>query len=298
MRKKKKTRGIRYKIRGEKKREQCICSVVAVAILVIIFFISVFLINSMLNQSSTSQITTTSASEPKAAIVDQLSLTSPNQTFIEKATKILEQAGYKVDYYPGEKVTVEFYRNLPTHGYKIIILRVHSSATLLGGTEGPTVLFSSERFNPSKYVYEQRTDQLWRVVYSAEEREEGIVYFGVTPLFVMESMKGKFENAVIVMMGCEGLDNPLMAEAFVNKGAKVYIGWNQKVSASYTDLATTHFLKHFLIEKRTVKEAIQETYKEVGADPAYKSLLIAYPIEALNCTIEDIYEQLSPDIKT
>ena len=65
----------------------------------------------------------------KAAIVDHLSLTAPNQTFIQTATNTLKQAGYRVDYYSGEKVNVEFYRNLPTHGYGLIILRVHSTAT-------------------------------------------------------------------------------------------------------------------------------------------------------------------------
>jgi len=290
MKAKKKRLGTKAKIRAEKERERRIATALFTALIVVIVILSAYFGYTYLNQPQEQTINPEST-EPKAAIVDQLSLTFPNKTFIEKATKILEQVGYKVDYYPGEKVTVEFYRNLPTHGYKIIILRAHSSATLPGGTETPTVLFTSERYNPSKYVYEQLTDQLWEVGYSVEDKEKGIVYFGVTPLFVTQSMKGKFENAVIVMMGCEGLDNPLMAKAFVDKGAKVYISWNQQVSASHTDLATTHFLKHFLIEKRTVKEAIQETYKEVGPDPTYKSLLIAYPIEALDCTIEDIYQQ-------
>lgn len=89
-------------------------------------------------------------SEPEvheAVSLDHLSLTFPNQTFIDQITEILEQAGYTVDYYPGEEVTVEFYGNLPTHGYRLTILRVHSSATELQGkefVECPVTFFTSE----------------------------------------------------------------------------------------------------------------------------------------------------------
>ncbi len=62
-----------------------------------------------------------------AAIVDQLSLTQPNPEFIGQARGLLAQAGYLVDYYPGEQVTVDFYRDLPTRNYDLIILRVHSA---------------------------------------------------------------------------------------------------------------------------------------------------------------------------
>jgi len=115
---KQKPRGIKHKIHEEKKREQRIRLTVTAAILIIAISVSGFLINSMLNQPSTNQ-TTSNASQPKAAIVDHLSLTAPNQTFIETATNTLKQAGYTVDYYSGENITVEFYRNLPTHDARI-----------------------------------------------------------------------------------------------------------------------------------------------------------------------------------
>jgi len=220
--------------------------------------------------------------------VDQLSLTQPNQTFIETATTILKRVGFTVDYFPGEQVTVEFYRNLPTIGYSLIILRVHSTATEAQGTEGPVTLFTSERLSPTKYIYEQLTDQLVGVAFSEEEKEKGIIYFGISPLFVIQSMKGRFQDTIIIMMGCEGLDNLFMAGAFVEKGAKVYIGWNRPVLASHTDLATKHLLQHFLIEKRTLKEAVRQTFKAVGPDPAYESLLIYYPLEAGEYTIQSI----------
>jgi len=287
MKTEKKRVGTKAEIRAIKNRERRIATAIfLVFILLIVVFSSYFTYN-FLNQPQ-NQTTNPASSPLKAAIVDQLSLTFPNQTFIETATNTLEQAGYSVDYYPGENVTVKFYRNLPTYGYKLIILRVHSSATNPDMTEGPVTLFTSERYDSTKYVYEQLTDKLVMVAFSQDEWNKGITYFGINPPFITGSTNGRFQNTIIIMMGCEGLDNPLMAEAFVEKGAKVYISWNQPVSASHTDAATTQLLQHFLIEKLTLKQSVQETFKEVGFDPAYKSLLIYYPLEVGEQTIENI----------
>jgi len=277
MKAKKKPHGIKQKIREEKKRQQHI--VFTLAILIAVISVSGFVANSMLNQA------TNPAYQFKAAIIDQLSLKYPNQTFIEAATNTLKQANYTVvDYYSGENVTVEFYRNLPTHGYGLIILRAHSTT----GGYPSVAFFTSELYSNSKYINEQLTDKVVPVAYSPEDAERGEGYFGITQSFVKSSMKGRFANTVVVMMGCESLNNTLMAKAFTEKGAKVYIGWNTLVLASYTDNAITHLLRHFLIEKLTLIEAVRQTYREVGPDPAYNSLLIYYPIEAGEQTIENI----------
>jgi len=259
------------------------------------WFLLIILICYAIYSFSLSNVDTPQASSLKAAIVDHLSLSQPNQTFIQTSTNILETAGFTVDYYKGEEVTVEFYRKLPSYGYSIIILRVHSTATEAQGTESPVTLFTSEIYSKAKYVSEQLASQLVSVSFSEEERERGIRYFGITPLFVSQAMRGRFQNTIIVMMGCEGLDNPLMAEAFVQRGAKVYISWNQGVLASHTDLATTHLLQHFLLEKRTLIESLRETFEEVGFDPVYESLLIYYPFDAGDCTIQNIMGDLNPD---
>jgi len=294
MKARKKAKGTKARVQAYKKRLGYIGTAITVAILITVIVISSFLIysrlNSSPNQTSNKDQTVTSISmPPQAAIVDHLSLTYPNQTFIQTATNTLKQAGYTVDYYPGEKVTVEFYRNLPTHGYRLIILRVHSSATWGADLkEAPVILFTSERISRTRYIHEQLNDQLFWVSYTDEEAEKGILYFGISPLFVTQSMNGRFQNTTVIMMGCEGLDNPLMAKAFAEKGSKAYISWNEPVLASHTDQATSHLLQHLLIEKRTLEESVQETFKEVGSDPAYKSLLVYYPPEVGEQTIEDI----------
>lgn len=284
MKNKKKARGIKRKIREEKKREQRIGLAVTVAILIIIVSVSGFLINSMLNRPSTNQTTNNSASQPKAAIVDQLSLTFPNQSFVKTATNMLKNANYSVDYYPGEQVTVEFYGTLPTHEYGLIILRCHSA--LCEGGQAPVALFTSEPYDKTKYVYEQLFNKITRAHYFVGDEEQ--FYFAVFPEFVRFDMNGRFNNTTIVMMGCDGLTYTHMAEAFTYKGAKVCISWNKAVSASRTDQATIFLLQHLALEKQTIKKAVDTTMEEVGTDPVHESQLIYYPLEAGEQTIKNI----------
>jgi hypothetical protein len=84
------------------------------------------------------------------------------------------------------------------------------------------------------------------------------------------------------MMGCEGLNNTEMAEAFVEKGAKTYIGWNGSVSATHTDGATAQLLQHLVIEGETIKQAVANTIKEVRPDSGFNNTLEYYPLEPGN----------------
>ena len=285
MKTEKKRVGTKAEIRAIKNRERRIATAIFLVFTLLIVIFSSYFTYNFLDQPQ-NQTTNPASSQLKAAIVDQLSLTFPNQTFIETATNTLKQAGYTVDYYPGEQVTVEFYRNLPTSVYRIIILRVHSTATVVAqGAQRPVSLFTSEPYSMTKYVYEQLTEQIAKVAYNFPDPP---YYFAVAPAFVVSAMKDRFHDAIIIMMGCEGLDNPSMAKAFVEKGAKTYISWNGSVLASYTDQAVTHLLQQLFTKKETLEEAVDNTMSELGPDPEYKSQLLYYPLEVGDQTIENI----------
>ena len=225
---------------------------------------------------------------PKAAIVDQLSISQPNQALVEQSTALLTEAGFVVDYYKGESVTVEFYKNLPTHDYSIILLRVHSAT--FNPEKQVLDFFTSEPYSESKYVSEQLKDRVRACAFAPYE-EGDPVYFGITAKFVRSSMKDEFDNTMVIMMGCDGLKYDDMAEAFIEKGAAVYIGWSGLVSAPHTDQVTIDLLQRFLIQEQTIDQAITATMNELGADPKYESLLSYYPTDGGNCTIHDILNQ-------
>lgn len=209
----------------------------------------------------------------RAAIVDQLSLTMPNADFISSVTSLMEQAGYAVDYYPGEKVTVDLYRYLPTFNYGIIILRVHSAmskeVTPVSGavTEIKYVsLFTGEPYRKDKFLEESGAG--WAAYY-----EGGPRLFCIGARFVEESMRGRFNNTIIILMGCSGLKSEETARAFLGKGARVFIGWTDSVLASDADPAVEHLLRKLLVEEMTVTDAVAQTTVEFGQDPVYGSKL-------------------------
>ncbi len=227
----------------------------------------------------------------KAAIVDQLSFRpeTTNQTFVNVSTAILNASGFSVDYYGWENVTVDFFGSLPSRGYGILVLRVHSAIfNLETGTKETLVLFTSERFSETEHKDLYDDQQLAQVGFYGENPD---TYFGIAPKFVMNSMKGRFQSTIIIMMGCDGMGDPEMemAEAFINKGARVYIGWSESVEANHTDVATVRLLQHLVAENRTISEAVNETNNEVGPDPYHpSSLLDYYPKDRGNLNIPKI----------
>lgn len=248
-----------------------------VALVIGLVFAAALFIYTPLGQPLRDLTTGDSERVPRAAIVDQLSLTAPNPSFAVTARSLLEQAGYAVDYYPGEDVTVDFYRDLPTGDYELLVLRVHSALTRLDHKETDDVsLYTNEPYNETKYLDEQAAQRLSIGAYYSGWPGE---YFAVTPVFVRSSMKGEFGDATIIMMGCYGLTSDMMAEAFVGKGAKAVVGWNGLVSARHTDGATERLLQHLLIDGLPMPEAVGQTMAEVGPDPANGSTLLVHPSE-------------------
>lgn len=215
---------------------------------------------------------------PTAAIVDQLSLTFPNEAFAGETTATLEGAGYEVDYYPGEDVTVEFYRELPYFGYDLIIFRSHADrlqATAIDGTEvNEVVLFTSEPYSTERYQNDQAKNNLVIARYS----RDGDPYFGVAAGFIRDG-GADYDGATIIMMGCEGLLSDRTAQAFVERGADVYISWDETVSVTHTDAATSRLLQHLLVDELPAGEAVARTMADVGPDPSYGSSLAFYPPE-------------------
>jgi hypothetical protein len=211
----------------------------------------------------------------RAAIVDQLSLTSPDQAFVDATTTALEKAGYTVDYYPGDQVTVEFYRYLPQHHYGLIVLRAHSGLSTITNLDTHQVthtnsvsLFTGQPFDTSLYQAERDAGRLGRSRY-VEDGEEVLGVFGIEPSFVQSSMQGRFDNTLVVLMGCNGLDAPAMAQAFISKGASAVVGYDDFVSASFTDAVTSDLIERLFNDHTPLPDAVKQTSDQFGPDPEY-----------------------------
>lgn len=247
---------------------------IGAAVAVPIVVVSVLLVVSRSGGQPEAAPAAATSAGPRAAIVDQLSLTQPNPEFVDTVTDVLEQAGYAVDYSPGEKVSIEFYRTFPAQPYDLLIYRVHSA---LGQEDGQpadwVTLFTAVPYNNNQYVDEQRKRRLSKVSYY----EGGPPYFGIMPEFVRSSMKGNLQGSIVLLMGCDGLATETIAKALVDRGAKAVVSWDGLVSGDHTDAAVEQLLRHLVTEKLTLREAVDKTAAEVGADPTYGSTLRLYP---------------------
>jgi len=211
---------------------------------------------------------------PRAAIVDQLYNVQPNQDFIEGVTAELEDYGLKVDLYQGDDVTVDVYRRLPAEGYKLIIIRAHSGILALDGDEiERTVIFTNEPYRELRYSLEQLQDRLG----PARVGEDHPLVFGIPPKFIAESMDGRFDDTVIIMMGCSGIYDTDLAAAFIGRGASIYMAWSASVHLGYVDEATLYLVQQLCSEDTPIKRAVYNTMMEKGPDPKYDALLRYYP---------------------
>ncbi len=237
------------------------------------------------------QPSSNSLGEPRAAVVDQLYSLQPNQAFIDETTGILQAYGFEVDIYQGNEVTVDLYGRLPSYGYELIIFRAH--AGLLGHQEDSeivvtpaTSLFTNEPYSETKHISEQLNGELAR----ARVAEGYPVVFAIGARFTKHSMKGQFDNTVVIMMGCRCLCLTDLAQAFIDKGASSYLAWDGLVGLDYVDDATITLIEKLCSEELTIEAAVAETMAEKGPDPNYGAVLGYYPSQSGNETLEQLIE--------
>jgi len=200
-----------------------------------------------------------------AAIIDGLAEHLPNDRFIEEASSLLREGGFDVHVYSGRAVTVELFKNLPST-YAIILLRTHGA---------PDAVFTAEPYDMNRFVYEQLADEVvgGEVAYLPKDRNR---FFALPPKFVRDYMS--FNGTVIIQMGCWGISRENdMANAFLEKGADLYISWDNWVTIERTDAATVELLRGLIVERDTISDAVDKAMRAVGPDFTYGSFLRYYP---------------------
>jgi hypothetical protein len=240
----------------------------------------------------------------RAAIIDQLGKDIPNSEFNSTVADLLVRGGFpatSVFYHRSEDVTVDFYGGLANYNYGIIILRAHSALR-----EGQTTvdLFTSENYTDAlanEYSHKYGSKLLVRGEYLWHPGE---FYFAITSDFI-ESLNGYFPKSIVIAMGCWSIrpSEPgwrWMAEAFIEKGAKAYIGWTDIVYPQDTDNETISLLNMLLIENKPLGDAISKTrsYQTQFENQTFTTHLDFYPKSgpnsAVNLTISDLVKDVKP----
>jgi hypothetical protein len=188
-----------------------------------------------------------------AAIIDQLGADFPNQSFLSNVTSTLSNHGFSLAYY-NQTLNVNFFRDLANSNYGLIILRVHSA---LRNDSSTIDLFTSERYVPG--VHDQELDNglltLGEFYYKPDEE-----YFALSSLFI-KNLAGRFPSSIVIAMGCQSLKPGCeqMAQAFLDIGAKAYIGWSDVVFPQDTDNETMRLISMLLDENQTIGDAVRAT---------------------------------------
>ena len=227
--------------------------------------------------------------EPRAAIVDQLCLLSPNPAFIEKTVNFLESYGFSVDVWQGERVTVDFYRELASYGYKLIVLRAHGGIMLRVSGQGAAVqdetyLFTGETYQAGKHPGQQLADHVQKALMTPDYP----LVFAVNPEFIKEELTGSFDDTVVINMGCSSGYIDDLARAFMKKGASAYLGWSATVTLEYVDEATLTLLEKLITEELSVAEAVNQTMAIAQRDPYYQARLRYYPDNAASKNLGEL----------
>jgi hypothetical protein len=237
---------------------------IAVASCVLILSISFFLWTSSTTSPQPAQQTTIEV--PKAAILDGVYAGSQDLAYEQSLTKYLSIAGYGVDVFRGENVTIDLLRNIG--GYKVLILRLHSA---IGSGGGFLYLFSGEKYTQSKYVQEQLSGAVREAI-----TFENVSYFAINAVFLGENNPTGLKDSTIMLMGCNGTGSSYSIQRLLDRGVKAYIAWTGYVELSYSDETTLTLVKALYLERSSVQAAVEEAMKEVGTEPGYNSVLECY----------------------
>jgi len=259
-----------------------------------------FVVSMLLIQNGDAEIVAYDG-PPKAAIIDQLYDEMPNENFHQKATEYLEAAGYEVDTFTTKDVTVDFYKNLPTMNYKLVVVRTHGTETISGDD---VVLFTGERYTDDKYIIEQLLGQvkkatpLLEITYRANDNSssEWIIvndtyrylkspadqseraqneFFAISPKLV-ESMNGKFQDTIFILGGCDTMSNPSMSNALIEKGGSEVFGWDDTVGSTDNDNFILFFLRFYLDEGYTIDQTMEKIQKY------QEKITMPYPANFIN----------------
>jgi hypothetical protein len=237
---------------------------------------------------------------PKAAIIDQLGSTKldeavrdVNQTFIEATEELLYERFSVLDYY-SDNATVEQYKQLASAGYKLIIWRAHTALDLNSSYIAISTTDKIDSTDLDQYMENGQYDQYLengQLTFCNITGDPQSLYFSITPKFIEQVMTGTFQDTVIILMGCNGLQPGYLetAQALEAKGAKVIISWDNWVSASDNDYGTSILLHYLIDENDTVGEAVSQVPTFSSSEFASATQMLYDPVSygAGNCRIPD-----------
>jgi len=206
---------------------------------------------------------------PKAAIIDQLHNEKPNENYQQNVTNYLESAGYEVDLFTTDDITVDFYKKLPSLNYEYIVIRTHSLG--IGEVEESSSLFTGELHNNYDHIPEQYSRLVSHgVPFLPGEIDElggwdalqNKTFFVVGSKFIDEVMLGTFPKSKIILAGCETTQGNHLVKSLLLRGASEVVGWDGLVSSRQNDEVILQVLEETLVNGIELEDAVESVMKQ------------------------------------
>jgi len=220
---------------------------------------------------------------PRAVIIDQLHNDIPNLEYQKNVTAYLTSAGYDVDLYTTDDITVNFYKKLPSMNYEFIVIRSHSLGD--GTVEESASLFTGEIYRKDRYMDEQYAGQVGKGLQYLPAEVERLggwemlrdeTYFVVGAKLVDELMIGSFPNSIIILGGCETTETTNLADSLLQRGASEVIGWNGLITAKDNDEVIISLLEDTLLNDVEIQQAVDSVMQEYYEKLAVRATLKYY----------------------
>ncbi|MBR4829541.1 MAG: hypothetical protein IKZ92_07055 [Muribaculaceae bacterium] len=109
---------------------------------------------------------------------------------------------------------------LELHNYGIIIFDTHG--------HGGNVLLTRETVNTSNMTQEE-INNLYTSEYNVVSGVDGEIYYGVSAKFFRDKLSKTLPNSIVFNGSCQSMKTTMLANAFINKGAKTYLGFTENV---------------------------------------------------------------------
>lgn len=203
-------------------------------------------------------------------VYDQL-IDVPSDVDFEAEMRAIFEDGINVEYVSGEAVDVGTLRRGPGSS-TLAVFRVHS-----GVFDNETWLFTGEGYSESGHVM----DQLNGLVHIARCSSTSELVFAVGPEFIREYW-GDMDGAVVLLMGCESMDDTGLTDEMVRLGASAVMGWRGPVSIDESDEATL-----MLLEALVLGSSVGEAVEMVNAELGLGGRLVFHPPEAQGFRLPD-----------
>ena len=126
-----------------------------------------------------------------------------------------------VEYLANSKCTRATLYDLNKYG--IIVIDSHG--------KGGNLIYTREQVNFGDFLFQDIHN-----LFSSDERvvtmKDGRTYYAVTAKFIKNHVNGTLPNSIVFNGSCESLKTDLLANAFISKGAKTYLGFKTRVLTS------------------------------------------------------------------